>query len=95
MISEQDKELIRQCFKSERMNIVAFVPPFYAEFFAACPDTRSLFPDNLTQKEEKFSACYPISPKRRMISSGWISSCSSRVKSTADLRCKTPISMAS
>ncbi|AHD03308.1 hypothetical protein [Leisingera methylohalidivorans] len=49
MVSEQGKELIRQCFESERMNIEAFVPPFYSELFAVCPDIQSLFPDDLTQ----------------------------------------------
>nr|WP_282103161.1 MULTISPECIES: globin domain-containing protein [unclassified Leisingera] len=48
--------MIRQSFESERMNIEACVAAFYENFFAVCPDIRSLFPDDLTQQEGKLLA---------------------------------------
>ncbi|MEX0304845.1 MAG: globin domain-containing protein [Leisingera sp.] len=56
MVSKQDKSLIRRSFESERMNLEAFVSSFYAQFFAACPDVRALFPDDLAQQEIKLLA---------------------------------------
>ena len=38
------------------MNIEAFVPAFYGNFFAVCPDIRSLFPGDLIPQEGKLLA---------------------------------------
>ncbi|KIC07262.1 flavohemoprotein, partial [Leisingera sp. ANG-M1] len=56
MVSEQDKNLIRKSFESERMDVEALVPVFYSKFFDACPDIRALFPDDMTQQEDKLLA---------------------------------------
>ncbi|OBY26479.1 globin domain-containing protein [Leisingera sp. JC1] len=56
MTDEDSKDLIRKSIENEKMDLDAFVPAFYAKFFAACPDIRGLFPEDLTQQEEKLLA---------------------------------------
>ncbi|KIC13442.1 globin [Leisingera sp. ANG-Vp] len=56
MVSGQDKALIQQSIESERMDLEAFVPAFYEKFFAACPDIRQLFADDMTLQEDKLLA---------------------------------------
>ncbi|UWQ79228.1 globin [Leisingera sp. S132] len=56
MTDEDDKDLIRKSIENEKMDLDAFVPAFYAKFFAACPDLRDLFPEDLALQEEKLLA---------------------------------------
>ncbi|WP_293577049.1 globin domain-containing protein [Phaeobacter sp.] len=53
VLTNGERNLILQNVNSEKMDLDRFVPLFYSKFFAACPDTRSMFPADMSQQEEK------------------------------------------
>ena len=50
------KALVLRSFESERMDLEAFIPLFYSNFFAAYPEARAIFPTDTERLEAKLLA---------------------------------------
>ena len=50
------KALVLRSFESDRMNLETFIPVFYQNFFAACPQAGAIFPADTGRLEAKMLA---------------------------------------
>ena len=52
-VAPADRDLILASVESQKMELDQFVSLFYAKFFERCPDTRPMFPHDMSLQEEK------------------------------------------
>jgi hemoglobin-like flavoprotein len=52
-VAPADRDLILASVQSQKMELDQFVSLFYAKFFERCPDTRPMFPHDMSLQEEK------------------------------------------